>query len=53
LFYGVPVSLHQKDVPHGRYLDVDFANGGAATIVLDQGSALCAACSAAQKFMTQ
>jgi DEAD/DEAH box helicase domain-containing protein len=34
---GVSVSLHQKDVPHGRYLDVDFADGSAATIVLDQG----------------
>jgi DEAD/DEAH box helicase domain-containing protein len=34
---GVDVSLHQKDVPHGRYLDVGFVNGGAATIVLDQG----------------
>jgi hypothetical protein len=31
------VSLLQKDVPHGRYLDVDFADGTAATIVLDQG----------------
>jgi len=34
---GVSVSLHQKDVPHGRYLDVNFADGSAATIVLDQG----------------
>jgi DEAD/DEAH box helicase domain-containing protein len=34
---GVDVSLDHKDVPHGRYLDVGFANGGAATIVLDQG----------------
>ena len=34
---GVYVSLHQKDVPHGRYLDIDFADGSAATIVLDQG----------------
>jgi hypothetical protein len=34
---GVYVSLHQKDVPHGRYLCVDFADGSAATIVLDQG----------------
>ena len=34
---GLHVSLHQKDVPHGRYLDVDFADGNAATIVLDQG----------------
>ena len=34
---GLRVSLLQKDVPHGRYLDVDFADGTAATIVLDQG----------------
>ena len=34
---GLHVSLRQKDVPHGRYLDVDFADGTAATIVLDQG----------------
>lgn len=34
---GLHVSLLQKDVPHGRYLDVDFADGTAATIVLDQG----------------
>lgn len=34
---GVYVSLRQKDVPHGRYLYVEFADGSAATIVLDQG----------------
>ena len=34
---GLHVALLQKDVPHGRYLDVDFADGNAATIVLDQG----------------
>ena len=34
---GLQVALVQKDVPHGRYLDVDFADGNAATIVLDQG----------------
>jgi hypothetical protein len=34
---GLRVSLLQKDVPHGRYLDVDFVDGTAATIVLDQG----------------
>ena len=34
---GVHTSLRQKDVPHGRYLDIDFADGSAATIVLDQG----------------
>jgi ATP-dependent helicase YprA (DUF1998 family) len=34
---GLHISLLQKDVPHGRYLDLDFADGTAATIVLDQG----------------
>jgi DEAD/DEAH box helicase domain-containing protein len=34
---GLHVSLRQKDVPHGRYLDINFADGNAATIVLDQG----------------
>src|SRR6185437_2489836 len=34
---GLHVSLLQKDVPHGRYLDVYFDDGMAATIVLDQG----------------
>jgi hypothetical protein len=34
---GLHVSLLQKDVPHGRYLDVNFADVTAATIVLDQG----------------
>jgi hypothetical protein len=34
---GVRVSLCQKDVPHGRYLDVKFADGSAASIVMDQG----------------
>jgi DEAD/DEAH box helicase domain-containing protein len=34
---GVRVSVHHKEVPHGRYLNVDFADGSAATIVLDQG----------------
>jgi len=34
---GIRVSLRQKDVPHGRYLNVDFADGSAAMIVLDQG----------------
>jgi hypothetical protein len=33
----VRVFVHHKDVPHGRYLNVDFADGSAATIVLDQG----------------
>ena len=34
---GLHVSLLQKDVPHGRHLVVEFADGTAATIVLDQG----------------
>ncbi|WP_422017660.1 DEAD/DEAH box helicase [Reyranella sp.] len=34
---GLRTSLFQKDVPHGRYLNVDFADGTAATVVLDQG----------------
>ncbi|MGL4964042.1 MAG: DEAD/DEAH box helicase [Inquilinus sp.] len=34
---GLHVSLLQKDVPHGRYLNVDFTDGTTATIVLDQG----------------
>lgn len=34
---GLHVLLLQRDVPHGRYLNVDFADGTAATIVLDQG----------------
>lgn len=34
---GLHVSLLQKDVPHGRYLDVDFADRTSAKIVLDQG----------------
>ncbi|MFD2185097.1 DEAD/DEAH box helicase [Rhodoplanes azumiensis] len=33
----IRVSLQHKDVPHGRFLDVEFANGHTATIVLDQG----------------
>lgn len=31
------VSLIQKDVPHGRFLEIDFDGGMAATVVLDQG----------------
>jgi ATP-dependent helicase YprA (DUF1998 family) len=34
---GVSVSVLYKDVPHGRYLHVDFRDGSRATIVLDQG----------------
>ena len=34
---GVRTSLRQKDVPHGRYLDIDFADGSTATVMLDQG----------------
>lgn len=31
------VSVHHTDVPHGRYLGITFADGSAATTVLDQG----------------
>ena len=34
---GLRAVVLQKDVPHGRYLDIDFADGTAAKIVLDQG----------------
>lgn len=34
---GVGVSVRQEDVPHGRFLDIEFADGSTATIVLDQG----------------
>jgi DEAD/DEAH box helicase domain-containing protein len=34
---GVRVSVLHKDVPHGRYLSIDFKDGSRATIVLDQG----------------
>jgi hypothetical protein len=34
---GLDVSLLQKDVPHGRFIVVDFDDGTAATVVLDQG----------------
>jgi hypothetical protein len=34
---GVRVSVRHKDVPHGRYFDIDFTDGSTATIVLDQG----------------
>jgi ATP-dependent helicase YprA (DUF1998 family) len=34
---GVHVVVRHTDVPHGRYLHIKFANGSAATIVLDQG----------------
>ena len=34
---GLHVVVLLKDVPHGRYLDVHFADGNTATIVLDQG----------------
>jgi hypothetical protein len=34
---GLNVSLRQKEVPHGRYLDFYFVGGNVATIVLDQG----------------
>jgi hypothetical protein len=34
---GLRTSLLHKDVPHGRYLRVEYENGARATIVLDQG----------------
>ncbi|WP_316205347.1 DEAD/DEAH box helicase [Bradyrhizobium sp. SZCCHNS3004] len=34
---SVRVSLLHKDVPHGRYLSIDFKDGSRAAIVLDQG----------------
>jgi hypothetical protein len=34
---GVRVSVLHRDVPHGRYLGIDFRDGSRATIVLDQG----------------
>jgi hypothetical protein len=34
---GVRASVRHGDVPHGRYLGIEFKNGGRATIVLDQG----------------
>jgi DEAD/DEAH box helicase domain-containing protein len=34
---GLHVSLLEKEVPHCRYLDFNFAGGTAAPIVLDQG----------------
>jgi DEAD/DEAH box helicase domain-containing protein len=34
---GVRVSVFHKDMPHGRYLSIDFKDGSRATIVLDQG----------------
>jgi hypothetical protein len=34
---GLRASLVHKDVPHGRYLRIEYENGARATIVLDQG----------------
>lgn len=34
---SVRVSVLHKDVPHGRYLSIDFKDGSRAAIVLDQG----------------
>jgi hypothetical protein len=34
---GLRVTLHHKDVPHGRYLAIKFKDGSGAAIVLDQG----------------
>jgi hypothetical protein len=34
---GLRVSVLHKDVPHSRYLAINFRDGSHATIVLDQG----------------
>ena len=34
---GFDTSLRHKEVPHGRYLIIDFVDGSAATIMMDQG----------------
>ena len=34
---GLPMVVQQQDVPHGRFLHIDFADQTSATIVLDQG----------------
>jgi ATP-dependent helicase YprA (DUF1998 family) len=34
---GLRASVHHTDGPHGRYLNIRFADASAATIVLDQG----------------
>lgn len=34
---GLRASLLHKDVPHGRYLRIEYENGDRATVVLDQG----------------
>lgn len=34
---GTLVSLHQGEVPHGRYLTIHFKGGRQATLVMDQG----------------
>jgi len=34
---GICVSVLHKQVPHGRYLSIEFRDGSRATIVLDQG----------------
>ena len=33
----LPVQIVQREVPHGRYLRITFANGRTAQLVLDQG----------------
>jgi hypothetical protein len=34
---GIRASVRHTDVPHGRYLNIRFADASGATIVLDQG----------------
>jgi len=34
---GLQIVLQFKDVPHGRYMDIDFADNTSATVVFDQG----------------
>lgn len=34
---GLYVTLQHKDVPHGRYLRIEYVDGSRATVVLDQG----------------
>ena len=37
---GIVIDLRNTDVPHGRTLDLFFADGSASTVVLDQGLSL-------------
>jgi hypothetical protein len=35
--HAIRVTVRHADVPHGRYLNIRFADGATATVVLDQG----------------